>query len=101
MTKSRLLIAAAVLGLATQASAACGWYGTQLECRFGGSDVLVGTQNVDRPTRVRGFEPQALRAGAPLLEDRPLSTSFLRVELQNVGTAPGLCHKVGNETYCY
>jgi hypothetical protein len=35
------------------------------------------------------------------LDERPVTNWPLRLELQNVGTDPGLCWKFGDETYCH
>jgi hypothetical protein len=98
----RFLLALMALGLlcvAPQASA-CQWFGTQLECDLGGRQLLIGTQAVAAPAYAGAFRPQRLQGNDGLL-DRGVHTSPLRLDVQNVGGNPGLCHKFGNEIYCY
>ena len=52
------LMALGLLGLATQAPAACRWFGTQVECDLGGSQLTIGTQRVPEPTCARAFGRQ-------------------------------------------
>jgi hypothetical protein len=100
----RFLLALTVLGLlglAPQAPAACRWFGTQVECDLGGSQLMMGTQRLPEPTCARAFGPELLQGCDAMLDDRALAEWPLRLELQNVGADPGLCRKVGNEVYCY
>jgi hypothetical protein len=91
-----------VLIAASPVSAACGWFGTQLECDLAGRQVVVGTQTADEPTYARSLHLQALQGHAEgILDERDTSRSPFRVELQNVGRDPSLCRTIGNETYCY
>jgi hypothetical protein len=46
-----------------QASAACRWFGTQLECDLGGSQVLIGTQELAEPVYAGALTPQPLLRG--------------------------------------
>jgi hypothetical protein len=99
----RFLLALMVLGLfgaTPQASGACRWFGTQLECDFGGSQVLLGTQGVAEPTYARALRPQSLLQGSDVLDARAVPERPLRLDLQNVGADPRACQKWGNETYC-
>jgi len=95
------LMALGLLGLATQAPAACRRFGTQVECDLGRSQVIIGTQRSPEPTCARAFGPQLLQGCDGLLDDRVLAEWPLRLDLQNVGSDPGLCRKLGNEIYCY
>ena len=95
------LMALGLLGLATQASAACRWFGTQVECDLHGSQLTIGTQRVPEPTCARAFGRQLLQGCDGLVDDRAPAAWPLRLELQNVGADPGLCRKLGNEIYCY
>ena len=94
-----VLMALVLLGTATEAPAACRWFGTQVECDLGGSQLLIGTQATPAPAYARSLRPQLLQGGDP--DDRPPSRWPLRLEFQNVGVDPSLCRKIGNETYCY
>ena len=93
------LMAVGLLALSTSAPAACRPFGTQIECDLGRSELTIGTQRAPAPAHARAFQPQSLQAGE-LLDDRPASRPF-RFELQNIGSDPSLCRKIGNETYCY
>jgi len=94
-----VLMALVLLGTATEAPAACRWFGTQVECDLGGSQLLIGTQATPAPAYARSLRPQLLQGGDP--DDRPPSRWPLRLEFQNVGVDPSLCRRIGNETYCY
>ena len=94
-----VLMALVLLGTATEAPAACRWFGTQLECDLGGRQLLIGTQAAPAPAYARSLRPQLLQGGD--LDDRPPPRWPLRLEFQNVGVDPSLCRKIGNETYCY
>jgi len=95
------LMALGLLGLATRAPAACRRFGTQAECDLGGGQLMIGTQRVPEPTCARGFGQPLLQGCHGFLDDRALAEWPLLFELQNVGTDPGLCRKLGNEIYCY
>ena len=100
---TRLAPAAMALGLvaaATPTSAACRWFGTQLECQLGGREVLIGTQAEDEPVYVRPFRPAGLHAGG-FVDDRVAPEQPFRVELQDIGADPHLSRESGGETYCY
>jgi len=94
-----VLMALVLLGVATEAPAACRLFGTQLECDLGGSQLLIGTQAAPAPAYARSLRPQLLQGGDP--DDRSPSRWPLRLEFQNVGVDPSLCRRIGNETYCY
>jgi hypothetical protein len=99
-----LLMALGLLGAAPRDSAACRWFGTQLECPVGGSQLLIGTQAAAEAPSVNSLRPHGLQGNdglSELLDDRVVPEWPVRLELQNVGVDPGLCRKFGNETYCY
>jgi hypothetical protein len=89
----------ALLGTATHTSAACRRFGTQLECDLGDRELVIGTQVEAQPGYARAFHPNLLTSGTDVFDDR--AAAPLRLELQNVGTDPGLCWKLGNETHCH
>ena len=93
------LIAFGLLCAATRAPAACRWFGTQLECDLGGNQLVIGTQTAANPDYATPVRPQPFGGG--LFDGRAIPDRPLRLELQDVGTDPGLCRKFGNETYCY
>ena len=94
------LIAFGLLCAATRAPAACRWFGTQLECDLGESQVLIGTQKMAEPAYAGALRPQPLQRSDELDASAAPERPF-RLDLQNVGVDPGLCRKFGNETYCY
>jgi hypothetical protein len=101
---TRLLLALMALGLfggTPQASAACQKFGTQLECNFGESQVLIGTQEVTEPAYAGALRPPSLVQRSDALDARTAPGWPIRLDLQNVAADPGLCEKWGNETYCY
>src|SRR5947208_17124897 len=86
-----VLMALVLLGAAAEAPAACRWFGTQLECDLGGSQLLLGTQEAPAPAYSGALRPQLLQGGD--LDDRPLPRWPLRLELQNVSVDPSLCRR--------
>ena len=102
MTGFRLAVTAAgLLVLATQARAACGWFGTQLECDVGRGQLSLGTQRAAEPACSPAFASLSLVQGCEGVADDVVPAGRFRIELQNVGADPGLCRQIGNETYCY
>ena len=95
------LMALGLFGATPQASAACRWFGTQLQCDLGGSQVLIGTQQVAKPAYAGDLRPQPLLQSDGLLDAGAVPEGTLRLDLQNIGVYPGFCQKWGNETYCY
>ncbi|SRR6059036_1129125 len=95
------LLALGLFGATPQASAACRWFGTQLECNLGGSQVLIGTQEVAEPVYAGALTPQLLQRSDALLDARAVPERSFRFNLQNFGVNAGFCRKWGNETYCY
>ena len=96
-----LLMALGLFGAAPQASAACRWFGTQLECDLSGSQLVLGTQTAAEPAYAGTLRPPLLQGSDGLLGDRVVPEFPFRVEFQSIGQDPGLCRKIGNETYCY
>lgn len=95
------LVVVGVVGAASQSPAACRWFGTQLECALGGSQVSIGTQTAHEPAYAGTFQPERLHGRGVLFDGLALPTWPLRLEIQNIGSDAGLCRKLGNETYCY
>ena len=101
---TRFLLALMAVGLlagAPQASAACRWFGTQLDCDLGGRQLLLGTQAVAEPAYAGTLRPQPIQGSDELLDNGAVPESPLRLNLQNVGVDPSSCRRIGNETYCY
>ena|SRR5689334_5120937 len=100
MRASTTLAIAAVLAIAARAPAACRPVGTQLECDVGSNRVVIGTQAAARPSCAPSFSVLSF-AGDVCLPNEPAPAREPRIQLQDVGTDPQLCRKIGNETYCY
>ena len=95
-----VIVIAAVLAIAPRASAACRPFGTQLECDVGSNRLVIGTQAAARPSCAPSFSVLSF-AGDVCLPNEPAPAREPRIQLQDVGTDPQLCRKIGNETYCY
>ena len=95
-----VVLALGVLGAPLQAMAACRRYGTQLECVLGGRQLVIGTQREADPAYTGEFRPQTFQA-TRLVDGRSRFARPFRIELQNVARDPGLCWRLGDETYCY
>src|SRR6059058_852318 len=90
------------LAFATHAPAICSRSGTQIACDIGGTQLSIGTQRMAEPACGKAALPlQPLQGCAELLDDHAAPEWPLRLEIQNVGVDPGLCRKLGNETYFY
>ena len=101
MTWLRVLIVAVVLTATPRESAGCRWFGTQLECDVGGSRVVIGTQAAQERSYARSFPTHSFRADDGFPVEHPAPRQPFAIELQDVGADPGLCRKIGNETYCH
>ena len=101
MTRLLVLIMVGVLAAAPRASAACLWFGTQLECDVGASRVVIGTQAAGEPTYARSFPVLPFHGDGGIADDHAASRHPLEINLQDFGTDPSSCRKIGNETYCY
>jgi len=80
---------------------ACHWFGTQLECALGRSELVLGTQTETEPTDARSVRPLPFQGGGRTADRHTVHAPPLRIELQNVGADPSLCRRFGDETYCY
>ena len=101
MIRLPMLIMLAVLATAPRASAACTWFGTQLECDVGTSRVTLGTQTADEPTYARAFPIHSFNGDRGLPDDHAASQRAFEIKLQDFGADPSLCRRIGNENYCY
>ena len=97
----RTLVALGLVCATPGAWASCRSFGTQLDCTLGTGQLVIGTQTAAEPSGGRTLPALPLRGGDGLFEDRPSGSWPLRLELQNVGTDPGLCWRFGDETYCH
>ena len=96
-----VLLALWMLGTAPRAAAACRWFGTQLECDLGGSQMVIGTQVAPEPAYAEPLRSQPFQGSSVVLGDRVATEWPFRLEIQNFGADPTLCRKFGNENYCY
>jgi hypothetical protein len=102
MTRLPLLMILGVLAAAPRASAACRLFGTQLACDVGASRMVIGTQQApEEPTYARSSPIRSFNGDAGFPDDHAASRRPFEIELQDVGSDPSLCRKIGNETYCY
>jgi hypothetical protein len=98
----RALVVVGVMLLSAPASALCRPFGTQIECEGRESRVVIGTQAARKPAYTRSFWPQPFHGGGGGLGDRRAATDRpVQVDVQDIGTDPSLCRRIGNETYCY
>jgi hypothetical protein len=95
-----LLIVLGVLAGPVRADAMCQWYGTQLDCRSGDGRLVIGSQTGDPTRGVTSLRPQTLQGDGGLLTRRP-APAAIGLSLQDIGTDPSLCRRIGNESYCY
>lgn len=94
------IVVAGLLGAST-AQAKCGLFGTQLECGLAAGEVVIGTQVADEPRyAASSVRPQGFHGNARLLDGRR-PAHRVQIELQDIGTDPSLCRRIGNEDYCY
>src|SRR5438094_9017414 len=83
------LMALGLFGATPQASAACRWFGTQLQCDLGGNQVLIGTQQVAEPAYAGALRAQPLLQSGELVDARALLDGpLLRLDLQTIGVYP-------------
>ena len=101
MTRLPILLMVGVLAAAPRASAACRWFGTQVECDLWGSRVVIGTQAAEEPTHAGSLPIRSFHGNRGFPDDHTASRHPLEIELQDFGADPSLCRKIGNETYCY
>jgi hypothetical protein len=101
MTRLPVLIIVGVLAAAPRASAACQWFGTQLECDVGSNRLVIGTQAAEKPTHTGPFPIRSFHGDSGFPDDRTASRRPFEIELQDFAADPSLCRKIGNETYCY
>src|SRR2546428_9314610 len=95
-------MALGLLAFATHAPAICSRSGTQIACDVGGTLLSIGTQRMAEPICAKAALPlQRLQGCDDLLDDHAAPEWPVRLEIQNIGVDPGLCRRLGNETYCY
>jgi hypothetical protein len=97
MSRLPVLIMMSMLAAAPRASAACRWFGTQIEC----DGVVIGTQAAEEPSRARSLPILPLHGEGGLADGHATSRHPLEIHLQDFGADPRFCRKIGNETYCY
>ena len=101
MTRLPMLIMVGVLAAAPRASAACQWFGTQLQCDVGSSRVVIGTQAAEEPTHASSLPIRSFHGDGGFPDDHAASRRAFEIELQDFRADPSLCRKIGNETYCH
>ena len=91
----------ATLLVSGSAFAACVSVGSQLDCRWPGIAMQLGTQT-DPQAREAGVALRTQGFAGPVGFGRPLpSRDTLVFSLQSFSNDPHSCKRLGNETYCY
>ena len=98
-------LAAVVLGtsflLSGSAFAACVSVGSQLDCRWPGIAMRLGTQT-DPHAQEAGPALRTQGFAGPVTLGRPLpARDTLVISVQSFSDDPHACNRFGNETYCY
>jgi hypothetical protein len=101
MTRFLVLTLAGALAAAPRASAACQWFGTQLECHLGASRVVIGTQTAEEPTRAHALPIQSFHGDGTFPDMHAAPRHPFEIEVQDFGRDSTLCRRIGNEVYCY
>jgi hypothetical protein len=101
LTVSMTMMMMGVLGVPPRASAACQWFGTQLQCNVGSTRIVAGTQAAEAPSTASPFPIQSFQGDTGFWHDDAASRGPFEFDLQDFGTDPSLCRRFGNETYCY
>jgi hypothetical protein len=100
---SRLAAVVFVAGLLVSGSAlaACVSVGSQLDCRWPGVAMRLGTQT-DPHADAAGPALRTQGFAGPVRLGRPLpARDTLVISVQSFSNDPHACHRFGNETYCY
>ncbi len=91
----------ASLMLSGSALAACVGVGSQLDCRWPGIAVRLGTQT-DAQAREAGTALRLQGFAGPATVGRPLpARDTLAISVQSFSGDPHACRRFGNETYCH
>ena len=90
-----------VLGAPPGASAACRWFGTQLQCDVGSTRIVIDTQAAEEPSPASSLPIQSFHGGIGFSHDDAASRAPFESDLQDFATDPSLSRRIGNETYCY
>jgi hypothetical protein len=76
--------------------------GRSSRCGLGTGEVVIGTQVADEPRHAdTSIRFHSLQGTARPFVDRARPAERGRIELQDIGTDPSLCRRIGNESYCY
>jgi hypothetical protein len=91
----------ASLLLSGSALGACVSVGSQLDCRWPGVAMRLGTQT-DPQAREAGVALRTQGFAGPVTLGRPLpARNTLVISVQSFSNDPHTCKRIGNETYCY
>jgi hypothetical protein len=99
----RIGLAALFALIATTPAAAgpCAWFGTQIDCVFGSTDLVIGTQTSAETGHTSSVGTSSFNWDGRLMNNSTSSPGRWRVELQNFGRDPRLCRDIDGERYCY
>ena len=91
----------ASLLLSGSALGACVSVGSQLDCRWPGLALQLGTQTNPQAREAVGTVRTHGFAGPVTLGQPPPPSNTLVIGVQNFSNDPHACKRIGNETYCY
>jgi hypothetical protein len=101
MSRLAVVVLGAGLLLSGSALAACVSVGSQLDCRWPGIAMRLGTQT-DPHADTAGSALRTEGFAGPVKLGRPLpARDTLVFSVQSFSNDPHACHTFGNETYCY
>ena len=96
------LLLGGTLAAAAPAGAACGRFGSQVDCSFGAAQLIIGTQVAADPSHgAWEFRPHSFQAGDRLVDASAVADGRFRFLVQDFGTDARRCRRIGNEDYCY
>ena len=91
----------ASLLLSGSALAACVSVGSQLDCRWPGIAMRLGTQT-DPTAQQSGSALRMQGFAGPANISRPQpARDTMAISIQSFSNDPHACHRFGNESYCY
>jgi hypothetical protein len=101
MSRLAIVVFGAGLLVSGSALAACVSVGSQLDCRWPGVAMRLGTQT-DPHAQEAGPALRTQGFAGPVTLSRPLpARDTLVISVQSFSDDPHACHRFGNETYCY
>ena len=101
MSHLGVLALGASLFLSGSALGACLSVGSQLDCRWPGIAMRLGTQT-DPTAQQSGSALRMQGFAGPVTVSRPQpARDTVAISIQSYSNDPNACHRFGNETYCH